>query len=42
MGGIASMRVRPPDKIEAFAFHPHLDKSSEIDAPLLQGVCDRD
>jgi hypothetical protein len=41
MGNIASMPLRPPDKIEAFAFHLRLDKFSESGAPLLQGVCDQ-
>jgi hypothetical protein len=41
LGGIASMPLRQPDKIEAFALHLRLDKFSESGAPLLQGVCDQ-
>jgi hypothetical protein len=41
MGDIALMLLRPPDKIEAFAFHLRRDKSSESDAPFFQGICDQ-
>jgi riboflavin biosynthesis pyrimidine reductase len=40
-GGTAQTLLGPPDRIQAFAFHPRLDKFSESAAPLVRGVCDQ-
>ena len=40
-GGTAQTLLGPPDRIQAFASHPRLDKFSESAAPLARGVCDQ-